>query len=288
MTKILKFDSEGIKWHQNHNDSCVYIQKTNIPQFSIMNNKLMRNWSTVPNHFLDHKKAVLHPDHNTNYWSQKNKISDLLSQTHGKNQQRKSYPLHKRRYANRAFKCRANNNNKYRKNQWKHPKIDFSYRKKSLKDLRKITALNILNNNGFIYNPEMINILRPNAPRNTTRFLAKVFTNNKIMNQAKPKKKSFSWGKQWYSVKNEQSELDQNILSLWPRTPVISLVEKLSFKSEISTISSELNEENWDQIDGTMEGLIDSTFFDFDEKLNSLAKSEILKTSAISSDSSLC
>ena len=227
----------------------------------------------------------------TNNSNSSTRISERFEVSSINRNKRKSFPFNRNKgNACRSFKKRSNNN--YKKKQWKHYKQDVRYRRKHLKDLRRIAAMNMLNNRSFVYKPGMINILRPNTPRNTTRFLAKINSNRKTPNAAKLwKKNSLESRKIWFSLKDDLSELAVSTFGLLPKTPVISIIDKLNLNNDINSSSSKHITEEWDWISGTMEGLVDSAFFDIDNQINSPTKSELQQSTPIQislSDSTLC
>ena len=90
------------------------------------------------------------------------------------------------------------------------------------------------------------------------------------------RKSSFNSKREWVSVQDNISDLFHKSCNNFARTPVLSLVDKLSISGYLSPILSDIEEDRWDLISGTMEGLVDPSLFDFDQKVPSPFNNENL------------
>lgn len=128
-------------------------------------------------------------------------------------------------------------------------------RRRHLKELRKIAAENSLNQKKFVYKPGMIGLLRPNTPYNTTSYLCRQAQNrsNRVDDRV--------FMKRCISMKDDKSELTVVSVESEPKTP--SVCPRLKILDDLS----DRDDEKLSNMSGTMQGLVDSSFFDLDEQV---------------------
>lgn len=249
------------------------------------------NWRKGSNNWYQHQNHWGNMSHHYNKRNSRGSYDNFRPRTFRKRtyyNRNNNYYKHQRKYYNQKFNSKFSFHPKHfdyqgeKQGGFKAPRrlTTYQQKKRHLKMLRKTAAeVGSKNPAAFVYKPGMIGLLRPDTPRNTNEFLM----SHKKNQQKKDPFAEFNskHERDCYSEVNEKLNMTQHLRENGVRTPdpkrsPLSLgpIDPVWNPSHYSDVEEFY--EQFEEVSGTMEGLVNADMFDNDPPLrkNSVSKEE--------------